>query len=1162
MRFAKGVINNAKRTLMTSLAFAAMMSLTVNPLMENIGFRSFNRVFGNATLAGIDASARIVNFSQFHTLFIPLCLLAGVLLCHWFTHSRPIDSLNKDAYAFLNEVSLCALALAVSFIINKYNNQGLFQHFSDYGVQTFAIIILMTLILIKLQFMPFAIFRTALFVGLNITFFINFLLQGYMLINSNWRALQFGSIFLISTVIVLLAFYYFKVADVERVWLSLVPLSFGMLSAGLMLELCNVLNQHEIFIVNRLLAAKLVYCLVFIVASLVFITYKQKTTATKSITHWETLALVGLVLSVFYFIAVPPLQIVAGTELFEQANHGMLANDFLAWGRIPIINSFDGHMLAHSLGGLVYGLLNGDILGASYFTYSFIWHLVQATCVFFLYKNIFGKDFSVFFLLFVPLANVLNVSVGVISIIALLFAIKKRTVTAYILLLVSVVISTLYQAPVGLSYGGSAVLTLVMILVAEAIKKKQIKDLWRFLFSFALFVCIMILIWAVFCIIQGVNPITRAFEFIGLTASTNNWAYTGVGDYSSIPFALFYSLLPLLVISCLLISIFRFRIDNTHIASFALLLAFVLNFTRALGRHSLAEYSPYIITIVLWSALLGIILFAASMVSKTKCMVFLATAFLLMGIFRSDMLLNSQSVANAAFSGIQNQGLFYAGEQQKVTRVVLDAPLNIYDDVLSMINEVIPQGETYFDLSSQTMLYALSGREKPTYINQSTLHLSGEFTQECFIEEIENYQGTCDFALLYDKWFGVELDGIPNAYRYYKVYEYLHLNYRPLCKTEDGFSLWIRKERFENFQVLSPVTIRRYADVLIEAKDEFFSHDLVITSVDPFILQSGDLDPYIVISPQSPVSIVRKAGMLYEIEIVYKSSKSGTCQLFFDYRGFNEINSLRKNLDESIEYTTEYFSIPTSYDGLPLNAIRIDPPNGSIFEIKTLRIIERDLTDKESRIVIDEPILYDEGTDINRNILILDVNTQRSLVGATTIYSDVDSAKVLDVSVDENLIQLTIDKPAGIFQKGIVSVDRYRKHSYPIDYSDLATPRIYSLGMIPFVWGQYDEKAAWNNSRVQQFLAPGVLLPEVQQESKYAMITVDTAETRNASLAFQDSDGIDVSIYNFTLREGLNQYIVRVSADWMWGTGDIVSFSLGVDGEASLNSVLFLANDK
>jgi hypothetical protein len=102
------------------------------------------------------------------------------------------------------------------------------------------------------------------------------------------------------------------------------------------------------------------------------------------------------------------------------------------------------------------------------------------------------------------------------------------------------------------------------------------------------------------------------------------------------------------------------------------------------------------------------------------------------------------------------------------------------------------------DLSAYTMLYALTDREKPVYVNQPPLHLSGEYTQIAFVSQIERYGEKCAFALIAFGENAWMLDGIDNSLRYYKLYEYLNENFKPLCcDAEKSYSLWVRKDRYD-----------------------------------------------------------------------------------------------------------------------------------------------------------------------------------------------------------------------------------------------------------------------------------------------------------------------------------------------------------------------------
>jgi len=1079
--FVKNVLSNAGRTLPTSLFFTALLSLTINPFSENsIGFTSFNRVFGSASFVGIDASQRISNFNIFNIAIIPLFLVISVLFCHWFT-KRAEQKTEENEFSFLNAVSICGLALTVIFVFNKYNNLGRLDCFQNYGIQISLVIILATLIFIKRPFLDFKMFKFALYASFGIALFVNFLLQDPN-IQSSPTSFRFGIILLICTAAVLAVLRIMNVDDLSRLKFAFVPLSFGMLFSGFALEFCNILNQHGVLIENRMLAAKLTYGLCIIVCiALYALGGRRFMRKLKEFAHWETLAIIGLLVSLSFFTAVPPLQITTGAEVFEQANAGMLVNDLLSWGKIPIVNSFDGHMLAHSLGSIAYGLFNGDILGASYFSYNFIWLLPTIVCLFLVYKNIFGKDFAFFFMIIVPALSTLSVKFGIISIIALIYALKKRTFFAYLWLLFSVVISTLYEAPTGLSYGGGVLLIAVIVLVADAVKERKItSDIKAFGKSLGVFTSVMVIAWSGLCLIQGVNPIKRALEFVGIAQSTNTWTYSIVGDTASTTFSLLYSILPIIAIACLIWLIIKFERTPSHIASAALLIAYILNFTRALGRHSLAENS---VNLVMWSAILGIALFVTAVFPKRKQVAFIVIGvFVTTAVFNVAAFQNAKSIANTAITTANDPATYYDGESEKTTRVDLTVPLTTYSDVLGMIDTVIPQGETYFDLSGQTLMYALSGREKPVYINQSPLHLSGEYSQEQFISQVENFSGTCDFALLFDGAFSVGfgggLDGVSQPYRYYKVYEYLYENYRPLCKSPDNFYLWIKKDRYDDFALEEAK--EEYAEISL---DTTALNDITVKLDSSLVLQSGSNDPCISF-PLKEANIIPADNAIYEVKVVYKTSVSEECQMFYDFDGINEKESTKRTLTASNEYTEAYFPIPYRQETTALNAIRLDPPDNSVIEIKSISIV------------------------------------------AVTVSGS----------------------PS----------DRLRQ----ADYDYLGTLHTTKLGQIPHIWGQYDKKKSWNNKSVCEYTeASGDISDYVQEKARYTMITVESQTTGNAALSFQNANGENISVFEFTLLEGKNRYIIRSSIDWWWNSGNISKFTINTDVNINLSSVNFLVGD-
>jgi hypothetical protein len=424
-----------------------------------------------------------------------------------------------------------------------------------------------------------------------------------------------------------------------------------------------------------------------------------------------------------------------------------------------------------------------------------VFAVIAAPVLFFVLKKLFDREFAFFFTLFVPrfiFVFPLH-AIGLAAIAALLYALEKRTVKSFVLLFLSVVFLALYEVPTGLSYGGGSFLLMFAVLVADFVKERRAVRVKKFLLSFAVFVAACAAVFAILCFVQGVHPFKRALEFLGLCLSANNWAYSWVGDGTSRDFALMYALLPVAAITGSVWAIINFRKNNKYAASLALFIAYFMNYSRALGRHSLAE-NQY--AIVVWTCVLALMFLFAAIKPKIGKQLFAASGMALMLLFGVSGVYEYKSTLQHAYGNVISPATYRDGASEKVTRVNLSAPFEAHREVIDMLNAFVPQGETYMDLSSQTMLYALTGREKPVYVNQSPLHLSGEFTQKMFIEQIEKFGDKCNYALLGLGWHE-NLDGILNQYRYYYVYEYLYENYRPLCKTSTMF-LWVKKDTYND----------------------------------------------------------------------------------------------------------------------------------------------------------------------------------------------------------------------------------------------------------------------------------------------------------------------------------------------------------------------------
>ena len=109
---------------------------------------------------------------------------------------------------------------------------------------------------------------------------------------------------------------------------------------------------------------------------------------------------------------------------------------------------------------------------------------------------------------------------------------------------------------------------------------------------------------------------------------------------------------------------------------------------------------------------------------------------------------------------------------------------------------------------------------------------------------------------------------------------------------------------------------------------------------DNLVLHCGVLDPQVNFSLQQPIA--RPSGDPY-VEIECTNSESGTLQIFYDFgAGLSEENSVRQYIEEASAMTKIRLPIIGWSSGINLYSIRVDPPDGTVFEIKSIKFGEID----------------------------------------------------------------------------------------------------------------------------------------------------------------------------------------------------------------------------
>lgn len=815
-----------KKGFLYALYFSLHTTFLFNPLdISRNEVTEFGRIIGAGLNAGVDVSKRVGNFSQwficFAMTFVLYYLLANYL------KGKELSGENKKAALLLDNVIIIADITmgfrCLTFFYGELNLTNVF-YYSDY--------IMMNIVLLLIAYILFGLEKQ-----INLDQVEAIIISAWMLVlpfaiavMPNWAMGRgfMGFQVLISILIVLgirlleLDFkggFISRVINIVAVFMSLIP--FG---TSFYIELLCWLNQHEIFWVN--ICEKYIFlvgALILVTVVTVFIMIKNK----KYIEKWKSFAYIMIVFGFACLWKQIPISAEYNADLFETANSSILISDFLNFGDIPIVQHYGGHMMSGVWEGLIYAILNNDSAGAVLSPYYGYVATIIAVSFYLFIKHIWDEDVAIIVVLFMPFYNSISYwGLGLLTVLAVGAYVKKNTYLRAFLFWFICIWCAIYRLDLGAAFIVACIISLVLYIIFE----KNTQAFKQLLITLIGFGCIGVGAWFCICIVKDVNPINRLLEFLYIGFSNLNWAYAGIGDTSLTMFAWAYVLVPLSVCIGILYLIFSADIrKNKEKTIWVMLLtigfSYIYNFSRGLVRHSLAE-GVFGLTVSIWSAYLFLALVLAILFRNKKLIFPVFAVFILINASLSyDTVFTEDSIVNQAISHIgdytenwmsnnftkeektneQNLKSYWdqvSENKEVIQRVKWNSDLvNTVDEYRVMIDALLEDGETFVDFINKTTIYSLLNRRNPAYVSQSPLQLSGQFTQEQFIKEIQGIPIVlmpCDNS---NSRLSESLDGVPNSYRYYKVSEYIYQNYVPLCSYKDIYAIWCLPERYDEMSI-------------------------------------------------------------------------------------------------------------------------------------------------------------------------------------------------------------------------------------------------------------------------------------------------------------------------------------------------------------------------
>lgn len=1113
-----------------ALYFSVYTVLLFNPLDEIRNKAvEFSRVIGAGFNAGVDVTKRINNFSHWF-IFLAVVFVLYFILANYLK-SKEYDGENKKIVLLMDNVVIIAnivLGLrCIVFFSNMSQETNVF-YYSDY----FFILI----VAIAIGYVALGIdrkIRAGRFMVINVTAWMLCLPISIVLTREWCGGRSFiGWQYLASGVILIGLFLEGKdnhQKDDCRIELLGISFSFIPFITSIYIEMVTVLNQRNVFwthIRRNYCMMIVIYIAIAIVISSLYI--RKKCT----VLNWKNIMYPVLILGFVCLWQQIPISAEYGANMFETANSSVLINDFLQYGDIPIIQHYGGHMMSGVWEGLAYAFINNDFAGAVLSPYAGYIAVVITLAFYFFLKEIWNEDSAVLVVLFFPFYGSVDYwGLGLLAALAAMYYVKKNTYRRAILFWGTCIWCAIYRLDLGFAFIVACIIALAIYMIVDK-NKMAFKQLSVSLIGWTILGGI---IWFGICFGKQINPVNRLREFLYINLSNQNWAYSSIGDISITKFSFAYIILPFVVLVALLYSIICKKIrENIGKGNWIVLLvlgiAYFYNFSRGLVRHSLMEDALGTCT---WSAYVFLAFFVIAKINNRKLFLPIFTMFLLLGtLFQTNANFTEKCISDAAIDKIGVYSETWTvdrfaqeelpegeiaktyweqlGEKREAIKRVNWTPdlKRVVRGYQTVMDALLDDDETFVDMINKTTIYSLINRKNPTYVSQSPLQLSGQFTQEKFVEEIEGIPVVLMPCDTFNDGASEALDGVANAYRYYKVFEYVYQNYVPLCKYEDKFAVWCLPDKYDKMskKVEKLRTSNDIENILLASDLSVSSAEKVNNADGSFNLQCIGTDP-VVWNLQSYFDTTPYIDGTVTIEIEYETDVLGDMQIFYTLGETEDFSE-----DRVATYTciankgTAIFCIPVAEH----TKLRFDIPEGSNVKIKAFRLIACDV--KLIDYGYDGPYLMEDGTTYSYLPAVHNYNIDKLPV----IWAEGDK-----LNSSENLVMSDL-----VFNNGY-----YR---YSLGKDKLGTNGNYLKINITYDGTDLDGKI------------------EPNDETTMATLTVGNIMNGNFETKYN---------YNFIVEEGQHEYMFRISNDYYWYLGETNAVKIESDSQLMNVNMQILEGD-
>lgn len=496
-----------------------------------------------------------------------------------------------------------------------------------------------------------------------------------------------------------------------------------------------------------------------------------------------------------------------GDNLFELANITHMSDGLLNWGKIPLIETFSAHMLRDMIPSLLWAGANGTSVSVGIYG---LWLNGFTRVTLFCLLCFYVRPFVAFIVLAGLPCMEGPWNIAPLAILVLFLVIKKQSMPRYLVYWSALACCLLYQLDTGLMFGLSSILALLALHITRRIKLD-----WKRFFAGAIAVsgCIFT-VFGVVCWKKGISPVSRIMEFLDVTLMSNPiWAYAKIGEPENAAMFWTYIAMPITAMLAIVWLVFHSqKLSQLSSIKWAglitLFTAVLVNMNRTMVRHNLLEG----VNIIMQSTIVLAVALLVYELKGRKTMLFLgvlAFSTAIIPVLSSGNIVQYQKstiIANQAQQSMNDMLLPVHQEAKRAERVKFEPDLEQeMQKVKAVMDSLLEPDESYVDFSNQSSLYAITGRESPFYLSEVPGLLSGEYSQQCYIEQIEENEDKLPLLLTagdLSKELNFGIDGVELNTRYYKIVEYLCQKYRPVFKWEN-YAVWARIDCYND--ILSKV---------------------------------------------------------------------------------------------------------------------------------------------------------------------------------------------------------------------------------------------------------------------------------------------------------------------------------------------------------------------